>query len=1098
MRALFNAPGPSARTLAWIFCGLALLTPCGATGQTIAWTNAGGGTFSTAGNWAGGVVPGVGNTAAFALNNAYAVTFANSPSNLNLLLSAGTVSFLQSGTQTYSLSGVANIVGGSHTFTGLTVNATGGALGMSGGGRLTVNGGGDVIATSFTIANGSDATFTVSGSGSRFVATGAGTSYIGRSGGAGYVTFTDSSVGSFSGQLGLAQSGIPGSSGTLLITNGADVTVGGNVSVGTSGETGQIGYLNLDGPGAVSFTQTGGGSMTIGAAANSAGTVDVTGPFVNSTGLLTINQTGTLLIRSSGSVTSAGSVFFNGGYALVEGSSSAWSVAGTLNIQTGQIELNRGRISAHTLLGLEHLSLNVGTLDTATISINGGQLVTSSSIFNVRTSLYNDSGTVSLQLSNGASFSTSFEIRVGGTGAGIMHVLSGSDVSTEHLGIYPATSGDALVVVDGAGSSVQLEQLTVGTSLPAPSGRAKISLRNGGSLSIAPSFTSTTTIGAYGLLEILSGGSAFLGDNANLSGGNVAGHGALIRLDGGTLSLSSAAVLDGFAATVSPDDGGSMEFNAGTIIFRNASTLNAPAIDAMLGPARTLGFGRIVRVLGTATFASSMTLDGGTLSVNALANAAQLQLIRGVLEVNSGSLTVGAGGPFGGQFSIPSGMTVNTTGLNVASGGLLQLDGARFSAAGSISNAGEIQLLGGAAQLSAATLNNSGVIGGYGRINARLTNTAAGIVRLASGDYLLFQGPTNSNSGTINLLGGVIEFSAASLTNSSTGRILGRGSLIAPSGIANAGTMTLSGGQSEVIGVLSNASTARVTVTGGAQASFYSDVINTAGSVFKVSDASVAAFLGSVTGLGAFTGSGTILFEGPAGFGELARSGTTVVDITGQITPGHIRESSLVVRGNAQITTKASSNDPSGTSVVETLAVPAGGQLDLSNNAMIVNYSGASPAGQIIGYLRTGFADGNWNGPGITSSAAGMQPRRSLGVAEASDIGSPATFAGQAIDASAVLVLFTLPGDANLNGSVNIGDFSLLASHFNQPGYWAGGDFNYNGVVEIGDFSLLAANFNLSLSSDVPGAAPVPEPSALAVALGCCAAAATRRRRPGN
>jgi len=69
-----------------------------------------------------------------------------------------------------------------------------------------------------------------------------------------------------------------------------------------------------------------------------------------------------------------------------------------------------------------------------------------------------------------------------------------------------------------------------------------------------------------------------------------------------------------------------------------------------------------------------------------------------------------------------------------------------------------------------------------------------------------------------------------------------------------------------------------------------------------------------------------------------------------------------------------------------------------------------------------------------------------------------------------------LPGDANFDGTVNIGDFSRLAVNFNQGGMWWGkGDFDFDGTVNIADFALLAGNFNLVSFGDVPRAV-VPEP----------------------
>jgi hypothetical protein len=68
-----------------------------------------------------------------------------------------------------------------------------------------------------------------------------------------------------------------------------------------------------------------------------------------------------------------------------------------------------------------------------------------------------------------------------------------------------------------------------------------------------------------------------------------------------------------------------------------------------------------------------------------------------------------------------------------------------------------------------------------------------------------------------------------------------------------------------------------------------------------------------------------------------------------------------------------------------------------------------------------------------------------------------------------VLMRYTLAGDADLSGTVDIGDFAILAANFNQPGGWSKGNSNYDATVDIGDFALLAANFNQAAASLPPG-----------------------------
>jgi hypothetical protein len=84
-----------------------------------------------------------------------------------------------------------------------------------------------------------------------------------------------------------------------------------------------------------------------------------------------------------------------------------------------------------------------------------------------------------------------------------------------------------------------------------------------------------------------------------------------------------------------------------------------------------------------------------------------------------------------------------------------------------------------------------------------------------------------------------------------------------------------------------------------------------------------------------------------------------------------------------------------------------------------------------------------------------------------------------------------VPGDANLDGAVNLDDFNALAANFGQGDRtWQQGDFTYDGVVNLDDFNALAANFGLSAGANGPTAGDwsalalaVPEPASMSLML---------------
>jgi len=92
-----------------------------------------------------------------------------------------------------------------------------------------------------------------------------------------------------------------------------------------------------------------------------------------------------------------------------------------------------------------------------------------------------------------------------------------------------------------------------------------------------------------------------------------------------------------------------------------------------------------------------------------------------------------------------------------------------------------------------------------------------------------------------------------------------------------------------------------------------------------------------------------------------------------------------------------------------------------------------------------------------------------------------------------VLPPMDVPGDANLDGRVNVQDVSVLATNWGlSPSWWTDGDFNDDAAVGIEDLSILATHW-----SAAAGAAP--EPTALWwLLLAAPAAAAGHRRRRGG
>ena len=94
-------------------------------------------------------------------------------------------------------------------------------------------------------------------------------------------------------------------------------------------------------------------------------------------------------------------------------------------------------------------------------------------------------------------------------------------------------------------------------------------------------------------------------------------------------------------------------------------------------------------------------------------------------------------------------------------------------------------------------------------------------------------------------------------------------------------------------------------------------------------------------------------------------------------------------------------------------------------------------------------------------------------------------------------VELALPGDANLDGMVDVNDLTIVLSNFGSTNaVWSQGDFNYDGRVDVYDVTILLSNFGSTLAA-LPALSAVPEPSAITLLLAAVASLlAFARQRP--
>ena len=90
-----------------------------------------------------------------------------------------------------------------------------------------------------------------------------------------------------------------------------------------------------------------------------------------------------------------------------------------------------------------------------------------------------------------------------------------------------------------------------------------------------------------------------------------------------------------------------------------------------------------------------------------------------------------------------------------------------------------------------------------------------------------------------------------------------------------------------------------------------------------------------------------------------------------------------------------------------------------------------------------------------------------------------------------------MPGDAELDGKVDVNDLTIVLTHYGQTGMtWTTGDFQGDGKVDVNDLTIVLSRYGQSLGSSAAAVAAAPEPSTwLMLGIGLAAVIWLRARR---
>jgi regulation of enolase protein 1 (concanavalin A-like superfamily) len=159
-----------------------------------------------------------------------------------------------------------------------------------------------------------------------------------------------------------------------------------------------------------------------------------------------------------------------------------------------------------------------------------------------------------------------------------------------------------------------------------------------------------------------------------------------------------------------------------------------------------------------------------------------------------------------------------------------------------------------------------------------------------------------------------------------------------------------------------------------------------------------------------------------------------------------------------------------GATVAPTYTIDSASTLDLMDNDMAILYgSGSSSLTTVNAELLEAYDGGVWNKPGLTSSIAATEGgKTALGFGEASTLGL-SSFDGLTLGGNAVLVKYTITGDANLDGSVGLADYNACLANYNGTGQpWTSDSFDYSGTVGLADYNTILADYNQTLADFLP------------------------------
>ena len=506
------------------------------------------------------------------------------------------------------------------------------------------------------------------------------------------------------------------------------------------------------------------------------------------------------------------------------------------------------------------------------------------------------------------------------------------------------------------------------------------------------------------------------------------------------------------------------------------------------------GAGSIV-LSGVNTYSGNTTINQGSLIVGAQNNLGDGSATNNIVFTGGSNLRTSASlGDITKSITLTQAVgivaTIDTQGFDSSISGTII--GAPGTGTFRKSGAGTLTLSGNNTYTGRTTIIGAGVL----RV---VSNNALGS---AAGDLFISGGSTTDVDSSLSIDGTagdltlaepiVMEGKTAGTLTPHVRNVAGNNTITAPMNMDAAGTwftIQSDAGSLSVAGVnnsTGNATARLLQLRGAASGEITGPVQNTTGT---------GPFSVTKHDAGTWTLSGNNTYTG----------GTTVNAGTLQVSKMHAGNPVTVAAGATlrvlESSPGVSSGHPAGdnafVSTPSTLTIDAAGFVDITNNDIVVDYSGASPIATYEQLVRTAYnIVGDWQGPGITSSIAANDGNYVVAIADNATLAAPfgtaqggPLFSGVDVDLDTILVKFTHRADINLDGLITPDDSAVFGGNYdeNQPAVWATGDMNYDGIFTPDDAAIFGGAYDESLAS-------LPEPVIMGP-LGLAALALVRRRR---